>query len=271
MPCGPVPDNLVPSVNDNASLWRYLDLPRMLSMLENSSLYFCRADLFEDKWEGAYPQCHLLTVMDALTAAEASNEEIDKRLEFYIETQPRMAYLNCWHMSKVESAAMWQLYSSGGESIAIRTTAKRLSAVLNSNPTQIFLGKVTYCNYFTSGKYWGRGGLEVNNFLPHFAKRPSFAHEKETRAVIYAKGDSKDSAPGINIEVNLPELIQTVYVSPKSPSWFQDVVRGVLTKYGLSKVEIVHSPLYEPSQLRARSEADADKGMESLELPKPNR
>ncbi|MDR6438766.1 hypothetical protein J2790_003933 [Paenarthrobacter nicotinovorans] len=34
-------------------LWRYMDLPKFLSLLEDSALYFARADQIVDGWEGA--------------------------------------------------------------------------------------------------------------------------------------------------------------------------------------------------------------------------
>jgi hypothetical protein len=39
--------------NNNCSLWRYMDLTKLLAMLESRQLWFPRADKFEDPYEGA--------------------------------------------------------------------------------------------------------------------------------------------------------------------------------------------------------------------------
>jgi len=36
-------------------LWRYLDFTKFVSMLDSSSLFFTRCDLFDDPFEGSYP------------------------------------------------------------------------------------------------------------------------------------------------------------------------------------------------------------------------
>jgi hypothetical protein len=35
-------------------LWRYLDAAKLFDFFENSTLFFCRADHFSDKFEGAF-------------------------------------------------------------------------------------------------------------------------------------------------------------------------------------------------------------------------
>src|SRR3954447_11447369 len=41
-------------LDDAALLWRYQDLPRYLDLLLKQQLFFCRADRFEDPFEGQY-------------------------------------------------------------------------------------------------------------------------------------------------------------------------------------------------------------------------
>ncbi len=38
------------------TLWRYMDIPSFIYLLEKSSLIFVRSDLFEDKYEGTLPK-----------------------------------------------------------------------------------------------------------------------------------------------------------------------------------------------------------------------
>ena len=42
--------------NKNAKLWRYMDITKFLFLLETSSLYFTRGDMFKDSFEGSLPK-----------------------------------------------------------------------------------------------------------------------------------------------------------------------------------------------------------------------
>jgi hypothetical protein len=47
-------------------------------------------------------------------------------------------------MNDEESAAMWKLYLSAKEGMAIRTTFQRLKDSFNNTPQDIYFGKVKY-------------------------------------------------------------------------------------------------------------------------------
>jgi hypothetical protein len=44
-------------------IWRYMDVARLISMLENSALYFCRADKLGDRFECSLPSAFFDKVM----------------------------------------------------------------------------------------------------------------------------------------------------------------------------------------------------------------
>ncbi len=50
------------------------------------------------------------------------------------------------------------------------------------------------------------------------------------------------------VPVNLPELIEGVFVAPQAPGWYVDIVTRVSAKYGLDVVpkqsELDTTPLY---------------------------
>jgi hypothetical protein len=45
--------HFTPPENRQVPIWRYLDLPRFLSMLHREALHFTRPDQFDDPFEGA--------------------------------------------------------------------------------------------------------------------------------------------------------------------------------------------------------------------------
>ncbi|WP_257150127.1 hypothetical protein [Bacillus cereus] len=40
------------NIEENAKLWRYMDFAKLVSLLSNQSLYFCKSDEFRDVFEG---------------------------------------------------------------------------------------------------------------------------------------------------------------------------------------------------------------------------
>lgn len=54
------PDQLEPE-NQNAAIWRFLDMRKFRDLMTTAELYFCRADLFPDEREGLPPEEYLAT------------------------------------------------------------------------------------------------------------------------------------------------------------------------------------------------------------------
>lgn len=112
------------------------------------------------------------------------------------------------------------------------------------------IGEVKYINYETEGF----NPSMATNFIMH--KRLSFAHERELRAIFWdlnwVKGAQFHNAgiepSGLAIEVDLPALIERVYVSPTATAWFADLVRTMTAKCGfafpVSQSALAEAPLY---------------------------
>ena len=184
----------------SASLWRYMSLPKFVSLL-SSGLYFCNLSslLEQDPHEGALAQGNIrhrawtsvddvrMTHEDHATAGITSEDDtavrvakfdlhrrrLEERCRIRIQSRPFIS-VNCWHANQDESAAMWSAY--GNEGVAICSSLERLERAIGSQD-EIFCGEITYRDLLTS---------EINlldEWLP-FTKRKSFEHEKEVRLVI---------------------------------------------------------------------------------------
>src|SRR5436305_3606695 len=114
-------------------IWRYMDFVALVWMLHHSSSWFSRADFFEDKWEDAFtvPNMKALRTMYTKKDVEAYSSHRAKL--------KRAILINCWYASKYESAAMWQLYAGKGNSIAIRSTVRRLADSVNVDSRKIHI------------------------------------------------------------------------------------------------------------------------------------
>jgi hypothetical protein len=124
-----------------AQLWRFMDLAKLVSMLDHSALYFPVLAALDDELEGALPR-----LPPKATARE-------KEYPWKVWRYNRAAiFVNCWHNSPDESAAMWKIY--GNQGVAIRTTLALLSQGVHRRSRAgppildqtVFGGLVTYAD-----------------------------------------------------------------------------------------------------------------------------
>jgi hypothetical protein len=238
--------------NPDAPLWRYMDLARFLAIMEDQVLFFARADLMADKFEGA--------VGPATETARAL-----MMAEYYALIQPVWArgnevmryftYLNCWHASDYESAAMWGLYQRDGRGVAIKSTFRRFTQSLKGNH-KVFAGIVHYVDYH-------RHPIpERNSFAPFTYKRLSFKHEQEVRAVtqdiesgatasregVSIPELSATARPGLHVPVDLMQLVEAVHIAPEAGGWFKELVEKLVRRYGyewpVKHSDLQQDPLY---------------------------
>ena len=98
-----------PPQDPTIPLWRYMDFTKFVSMLETRSIFFARADLLGDPFEGS------LTRVEAKRRAdfEAELRAAGRRIGLHQTAQPKIrgeiqnSIVSCWHMNAVESMAMW--------------------------------------------------------------------------------------------------------------------------------------------------------------------
>ena len=230
---GPTYDIKVPSFD--ATLWRYMDFAKFVSLLEDRSLFFARADKLGDPFEGAWSDVNH-KLLEQGKKAETSNDvsnwvEAWSLIARNARVQRRFTLVNCWHASDYESEAMWRLYSGVGYGVAVRTDFKSLVHSFTERVPDI-IANVEYLSYEDQPMPWS-----IN--APFLHKRLSFAHEQEVRAIIrcynYRETDREDVCEvGIPFSVDPVDLVQEVVVSPYAESWMLELVRSVPRRYGLN-------------------------------------
>lgn len=228
--------------NKDAKLWRYMDFTKFVSLLEKNSLYFARADKFDDPFEGSYSKVNIEKRLYVYT--DIPKDEIEA-MSIRYEKIPKFTFLNCWHLNNFESAAMWNLYLKSNEGISIQSNFKRLTECFHKYPdNNVFVGIVKYIDY---DKDWIPEG---NILYPFIHKRKSFEYEKEIRALILDLNtkdkkldlDSCKFSHGFYVPVDLEILIEKIYVSPASPDWFYTLVKSITNKYEIDK-DVIKSNL----------------------------
>jgi hypothetical protein len=242
---------------DNIILWRFMDFTKFVSLLKENALFFTRADKFEDPFEGAkgllknkpkWDKFYTDFSIEAIRTIPggANRNKTDKELlkdavrllndiNGIGKRQLESTFINCWHENQYESEAMWKLYTVAlNQGIAIKTAYKRLYQSLGREPG-ISIGRVNYMDY-------EKGFASINDSF--WFKRKSFEHEREVRAVISAF--KAEDVPGKLVPVNLNQLIEKIYLSPTSQTWFKQLVEDVLGKYGLRKKIFISDMMAKP-------------------------
>ncbi len=243
--------SFVSPADSNATLWRYMDLAKFLALLEDEALYFSVAANMIDKFEGARSAANLEQRSFLANSSDYKRFAEMEHLVFapHAQLATRYTYLNCWYTSEHESAAMWGLYQHEGRGIAIQSTFHRLTQCFETDRL-IYAGKVNYVDY-------NKTLIPTRNSYDAFMyKRLSFEHEHEIRAVTsdddtmweiwqktshgYGPGDTSPHPldmpsgypAGLNIPIDLPQLVEAVYISPEAEGWFANLVEKITRRYG---------------------------------------
>lgn len=242
-------------VDNDAKLWRYITFSKFISMLDRHELFFSRADRLGDDFEGSFPLKNVKERVKRRTLVlkkqypDFSDDNIKNLLAHdsdYYRNMRELTLINSWMYSASESAAMWKVYLKSDEGLVIQSSTTRLKQSFNKCPIPIHMGMVNYIDYEKDSFPFADKDL----FVPFIYKRCAFEHEKEYRAVIALDSSfnwRKEETPrGKYISLDIDTLIESIYLSPDSPSWYVDVVEGILEKFNIQKEIRVSSLKHEP-------------------------
>jgi hypothetical protein len=191
------PDQLEPD-DQEAVIWRFMDMTKFRDLIQSGELYFRRADLFaNDEREGLPLEEHLhilgLNPFDIRDRQELCNHlgsDAQFRESFYV---------SCWHLFREETHKMWKEY--GREGVAICSRYRFLKSALNELSDRAFLGLVRY-----GPKHPTR--WNILNFIT--TKRLQFEREKEVRAILWIF----DAHAGINRHIDANGRIHPAPLTP---------------------------------------------------------
>ncbi|WP_199135218.1 hypothetical protein [Delftia sp. ASV31] len=208
--------------NPNQKVWRYMDLAKFTWLLSESKITLIRADLFQDQHEGSltYKAAELME----LASTENGEHKLYSTLSDAYQEIKGITYISCWHGNDHESDAMWRHYSGIG-GLAIQTSYKSLASSLEECP-DTYIGAVKYIDYHSEVFEGG------NIFNPCMHKRVSFEYEKEIRLVQipfkYYKKREITRPSVINIPWNCEEKIDSIIISPYSPTYYYEAVVAIV-------------------------------------------
>jgi hypothetical protein len=178
-----------------------------------------RSDKFEDQYEGTFSE----PTFEEIKKLAINNPEF---LNYYKTHREKVA-ISSWHINEYESFAMWQIFTQNSEGLAIQSTIGRLQKALEPEKNlKQYIGQVNYIDY--KKEYIPFDDL----FFPFLFKRKSFQYEREVRII----SDTSDTAitinDGIKINVDISQLIDKIYIHPKSENWYKNLVIELVSKLG---------------------------------------
>ena len=221
---------------DDASLLRYMDFAKFVSLLEHQALFFVRADKLSDPHEGAPPVLNKMLWYQQHSGLfeDIFNEMYVYAMESILEFSRRFLLINCWNESDEDTFALWERFTQETYGLAIKTDFQTLRGCFENENFSI--GRVKYIDYDTDTIPAG------NIYFPFMYKRKKFEIEKEVRVAINALPLGSDCIDitqdicelGKYYDVNFAVLVKEIIVSPKAEYWFVDLVNTLVSRYGLN-------------------------------------
>ncbi|MFL0584854.1 DUF2971 domain-containing protein [Solibacillus silvestris] len=247
-------------VDSNLTIWKYMSLDKLESLLKNKAHFFAKPGAFLDPLEGSYSFWDI-EQYPFVERLFVSSREYMKKIQEY-------SAISCWHINDFESAGMWDLYLNGKDGIAIKTNYNCLMNSITDLRYKIFSAKLQYVDFHNEM-------TSTNIYDTLFYKRKSFAHENELRLMVipsridagrlevkfenenlsYLMWDKvfeeyEDQSynfsheKGNLVSCDIQKLVQAIYVSPKSSQKVVDKVKEMVSQSGISLDKVIQSDLY---------------------------
>jgi hypothetical protein len=212
------PNSTLPE-DSNTIVWKYLDLSKFLDLLLSQKLFMSRSDKFEDQYEGTFSEP---TFEEIKKLSENNPEFLD-----YYKSKREKVVVSSWHINEYESFAMWQIFTQNSEGLAIQSTVDRLQkSLLNETNFKQYIGEVNYIDYKKEHIPFD------DSFFPFLFKRKSFQYEREVRIISDLSEKNITINDGIKIDVDINQLIEKIYIHPKSENWYKKLVIELVSKLG---------------------------------------
>ena len=242
------PHNYLIPIGEEEILWRYIDLPKLTSLLRDRCLFFCRADKFSDPFECSTPKREyqyreVVAFGRSQQDTIRAKQQVEEMSNFF-QRAKRATVVNSWHINTNESDAMWRLYLKTSEGVAIQSNISRIKEALQETPELLYSSKVRYINYETDIYHhpidYPVTGL--NTITPVIHKRIEFSHEAEFR-IFYDITDAVSDINGIYWEsqpnplgryfiVNPNLLIDKIVFAPTADNYCKEKIKKIVKEAG---------------------------------------
>ena len=213
-------------------VWRYMDISKFQSLLEQKALYLCRADRLQDRFEGSYSRQQILETDDwfkKIGEPQMGEAEKERREQDRLTT-----YINCWCMYDYDLDLMWQGYVKKAPGVAIKSSVKKLQQICD-NSVEYYPIDISIVKYFDQAK--GEPISYSGTPSAFLYKDHHFQLDNELR-IIHTPNISVPSPEYIFLPVVLGDLIEEIVLQPKSSLHDLESVREAIDGAGLTSIPI---------------------------------
>lgn len=227
-------------IDGKQRLWRYMDLPKFMDMIEHHTLFFPRADKFDDKYEGAFTSSLKERIEDSYR-----KNKIDSTIDEFKTKLRERVFISCWHKGIHDSMAMWKIYGDPTSGVAVTTWVKRLEDILKKHKhyqiSETYIFDVKYINH------WQDPYIDIKPYSRIFSyKLKAYTYENELRVVIDTFHNTFNERPpaeyGLKIDIDVEKLIRSIIIAPNAPKWFFELIQDIVKRYNL-KIPVRRSKL----------------------------
>ena len=140
----------------------------------------------------------------------------------------QQTFINCWSASDHESHALWRIYCSSFEGVAIQTTLAKLKATVGG--LQVY--PVVY-------EIPGDRRQTPTHIDLSTKKRPMFAYENEVRIIRYIEERPDPTIVGYGLDWDLDNCVESIRVHPEADRSFMDTVKATVECYAPTLKDMV--------------------------------
>jgi len=213
-------------------------------------LFFPNANKLSDQYEVAVPKSSITKKRDDLKSSGVAGKDLESqmaRFNWHNNPMKGLVLINCWSINPHESYALWKIYLGGEKNgIAIKSTVSNLRKSVEQGqdkyPETFFIGKVQYKRHLAQN--------ELSRLSIIITKKPFYDFEKELRLFILNYPLSEggvvppyDLENGRKVKVDLPILINEIYISPFADESYKNEVKLKLSREGLSGIAVKDSEI----------------------------
>jgi hypothetical protein len=209
-----------------------MDLAKFEWLVTKRSLYFRRADLFEDPLEGTLPSANRKIGRFfgfRLDPESPTGAEFNAHKERIWRQFRRWMYVNCWYHGNQPSAEMWTRFGAGGTGVAICSSFARMALALERTGRTVWISEVEYRDPEELPV------SERNLAAALVRKSRSYATEQEVRMFLSKVPTGTEATfwgeprgDHVSIPVILPHLISSISFGPNASATTRDHVELLL-------------------------------------------
>ena len=241
--------------DDKAVIWRFMDFPAFVDLLQSSSLHFSRLDALGDPFEGygtAMDYLKFKLPEQIFRASGGASDQTSDKLEQWRAQQARdleqnqalallkriqvaeTCWANCWHLIERESVALWKIYHGKNKPVAVQSTVGGLrDSIRSDGSNDVSIGVVQY----PENRLRPAMSSAMSSAAQAMTKTPAFAFENELRAMLIpGPAQQVMLGTGTKVSVDLQALVAAVRLSPVAEPWHVELVQRLIEHHGLQRL-----------------------------------